>query len=128
MADAEPVPFTASATPTLLTLSNEASSIEICFQGPDRLRIRGHNAALRLIADGAWLVPYQQDHWEINTSAVKYMVFPIQSDINVSTANNEGSSNKVLTLSPKNGAPDFEAELDAYTSGWQFPRPRRKLR
>lgn len=119
----EPVPFTTSATPTLLTLSNEASSIEICFQGPDRLRIRGHNAALRLIADGSWLIPYQQDHWEINTSAMKYMVFPTQGEVEVSAANTEGSSNKALTLSPKNGATDFEAELDAYTSGWQSHEP-----
>jgi hypothetical protein len=34
------IPFTVSATPTLLTLSADSAFVEISFQGPDRLRIR----------------------------------------------------------------------------------------
>ena len=71
------IPFTVFATPTLLTLSADAAFVEISFQGPDRLRIRGHGAGLQLTADAAWLVPYQHGHWEINTSAMKYMLLPI---------------------------------------------------
>jgi putative isomerase len=78
------IPFTVSATPTLLTLSADSSLVEISFQGPDRLRIRGHGAGLQFTADAAWLVPYQHDHWEINTGAMKYMLLPIDGDIHAS--------------------------------------------
>jgi putative isomerase len=113
------IPFTVSATPTLLTLSADSAFVEISFQGPDRLRIRGHGAGLQLTADAAWLVPYQHGHWEINTSAMKYMLLPIDGDVHTSNiASRDGAGTKVLTVQAAHDADTFEAELDAYTSGW----------
>jgi hypothetical protein len=92
------IPFTVSATPTLLTLSADSAFVEISFQGPDRLRIRGHGAALQLTADAAWLVPYQHGNWEINTSAMKYMLLPIDGDVHTSsTTSGDGAGTNVLT-------------------------------
>jgi putative isomerase len=110
------IPFTVSATPTLLTLSADSAFVEISFQGPDRLRIRGHGAGLQLTADAAWLVPYQHGHWEINTSAMKYMLLPIDGDVH--TSSGDGVGTKVLTVRAAHDADTFEAELDTYTSGW----------
>jgi hypothetical protein len=113
------IPFTVSATPTLLTLSADSAFVEISFQGPDRLRIRGHGAGLQLTADAAWLVPYQRDHWEINFSAMKYMLLPINGRIRTSaTRSGEGAHENVLTVQPAQNTDAFEAELDAYVSGW----------
>jgi mannosylglycerate hydrolase MGH1-like protein len=113
------IPFTVSATPTLLTLSADSAFVEISFQGPDQLRIRGHGAGLQLTADAAWLVPYQHGHWEINTSAMKYMLLPIDGDLHTSrTTSSDGAGTKVLTVQAAHDADTFEAELDAYTSGW----------
>src|ERR1700733_8075640 len=113
------IPFTVSATPTLLTLSAGSALVEISFQGPDRLRTRGHGAGLQLTADAAWLVPYQHGHWEINTSAMKYMLLPIDGDVHTSSATSgDGAGTKVLTVQAAHDADTFEAELDAYTSGW----------
>jgi hypothetical protein len=113
-----PIPFTVSATPTLLTLSAASASVEISFQGPDRLRIRGHGVGLQLTADAAWLVPYQHGRWETNTSAMKYMLLPVDGRIHTSTvANGEGAQASVLTVEQAQTG-TFEAELDAYTSGW----------
>ena len=113
------IPFTVSATPTLLTLSADSAFVEISFQGADRLRIRGHGAGLQLTTDAAWLVPYQHRHWEINTSAMKYMLLPIDGEIHTSsTMNGGGAGTKVLTVQAAHDADTFEAELDAYTSGW----------
>jgi len=59
------IPFTVSATPTLLTLSGESAFVEISFQGPDRLRIRGHGAGLELtaeVADGPQSVIMDEVH------------------------------------------------------------------
>jgi putative isomerase len=120
MRNGNAVPPVESATPTLLRLSDGDGWIEICFQGSNRLRIRGHHAALRLISEDSWLVPYANHHWEVNTNAMKYMVFPIDSDIQVSPiSNGEHSSAIRLTLGPSGEENDFEAEIDAYTSGWQ---------
>lgn len=114
------IPFTESATPTLLTLSGESASVEICFEGTDRLRIRSHGSGLQLTVQDGWLVPYQNSHWEANTAAMKYMVFPIRGDIDASTIrDNQGNQMQVLSLRPVNGATTFETELDAYTSGWK---------
>jgi putative isomerase len=113
------IPFTVSATPTLLTLSADSAFVEISFQGPDRLRIRGHGAGLQLTADAAWLVPYQHDHWEFNTSAMKYMLLPIDGDVHTSgSTSGDGAGTNVLTVQAAHDADTFEAELDAYTSGW----------
>jgi putative isomerase len=113
------IPFTVSATPTLLILSADSALVEISFQGPDRLRIRGHGAGLQLTADAAWLVPYQHGHWEINTSAMKYMLLPMDGEIHTSsTTSGGGAGAKVLTVQAAHDADTFEAELDAYTSGW----------
>jgi putative isomerase len=113
------IPFTVSATPTLLTLSAESASVEISFQGPAWLRIRGHGAGLQLTADEALLVPYQRGCWEINTSAMKYMLLPIDGYIHTSTiTSGEGTRAKILTVQPAQDTDAFEAELDAYTSGW----------
>jgi putative isomerase len=113
------IPFTVSATPTLLTLSADSALVEISFQGPDRLRIRGHGAGLQLTADTAWLVPYQHGHWEINTSAMKYMLLPIDGDVHISNTTSGGvAGTNVLTLQAAHDADTFEAELDAYISGW----------
>jgi putative isomerase len=113
------IPFTVSATPTLLTLSAGSALVEISFRGPDRLRIRGRGAGLQLTADAAWLVPYQHGHWEINTSAMKYMLLPIDGDVHTSGATSgDGAGTKVLTVQAAHDAATFEAELDAYTSGW----------
>jgi glycogen debranching enzyme len=56
---------------------------------------------------------------------MKYMVFPIQGSLDVSSLpNTEGDSYRALTFSPTNGATDFEAELDSYTTGWQSHNPQ----
>jgi len=108
-----------SATPTLLTLSSGDSLVEISFQGPDRLRIRGHHAGLRLTATEGWVVQYPGDHLELNTGAMKYMIFPIKGRLDQSSVGkNVGPTEHTISLSPADNAEDFEAELDAYTSGW----------
>jgi hypothetical protein len=113
------IPFTASATPTLLTLSADSAFVQVSFQGPDQLRIRSHGAGLQLTADDAWLVPYQHGRWEINTSAMKYILLPIDGDIHISsTTRGDGAGTNVLTVQAAHNADTFEAELDAYTSGW----------
>jgi hypothetical protein len=113
------IPFTVSATPTLLTLSADSAFVEISFQGPDRLRIRDRGAGLQLTADAAWVVPYQHGHWEVNTSAVKYMLLPIDGGVHISsTTSSDGARANVLTVQAAHDADTFEAELDAYTSGW----------
>jgi hypothetical protein len=113
------IPFSVSATPTLLTLSAGSALVEISFQGPERLRIRGHGAGLQLRADEAWPVPYQRDHWEINSSAMKYMLLPINGQIRTSrTTSGEGARENVLTAQPAQNTDAFEAELDAYVSSW----------
>ena len=120
------IPFTTSATPILLTLSSSGPSVEICFQGPNRLRIRGRGAGLRLALEGGWLVPYQHGHWEVNTSAMKYMIFSIQGELKVSeTEGDQDGRIKTLTLMPATGASTFEGELDAYTTGWNSHEPER---
>jgi putative isomerase len=113
------IPFTASATPTLLTLSAGSALLELSFQGPDRLRIRGHGADLQLTADAAWLVPYQSGRWEIDTSAMKYMLLPIDGQIETSTITSaEGAKTHLISVHATQSTGTFETELDAYTSGW----------
>jgi hypothetical protein len=109
------IPFTESATPTLLTLSAEAAFVQISFQGPNRLRIRGHGAGLQLTADEAWFVPYQHRRWEINTTAMKYMLLPVHGRIDtVTVASGQDARANVLTLEPAQDTDAFETELDAY--------------
>ena len=113
------IPFTVSASPTLLTLSADSAFVEISFQGPDRLRIRGHGAGLQLTADAAWLVPYQHGRCEINTSAMKYMLLLIDGDVHTTSSTSGGGAGaNVLAVQAAHDADTFEAELDAYTSGW----------
>jgi len=116
--DQAPVPFTASATPTLLTLSGGGGTVEICFQGPDRLRFRGSGVTLRLTTTGGWTVPYPGSRSEVNTGAMKYMLFPIKGHLKTSTTLT-GDHSPILNLSGTSGVEAFETELDAYTSVWQ---------
>lgn len=41
------VPFTATATPTLLTLAAKQGTVQIFFAGPDRIRLRADHIAIR---------------------------------------------------------------------------------
>src|SRR5208283_2913296 len=74
--DGHPVSFTTSAAPTLLTFTAEDGSVEICFDGPERLRMRGKGVQLRLVAVDGWAEEYPGKKWQISTSAMKYMLWP----------------------------------------------------
>ena len=116
----KPIHFTESATPTLLTLSSEWGSVEICFQGPDRLRMRGTGVQLRLVAEDAWAVQFPDQRWEINTEAMKYMLRSLNGRIDETVETSEsGKRSPVVTFGATEQPDDFEAELDAYTTAWQ---------
>jgi hypothetical protein len=72
--DGKLIPFSISATPTSLTLSGGGGDVEICFQDPDRLRLRGKSVQLRFVSANSWAVAYPRDRWEITSSAMKYML------------------------------------------------------
>ena len=114
------VPFTVVAEPTLLTLVSDAGTIEICFQGPDRLRVRGNGVGLNLMADdGAWAVQQGSSKWEVNNSATKYMLWPFEGTLQMDAPWNGAGSNRVrATFGAATGSDHFEAEIDAYTSVW----------
>ena len=114
------VPFTVVAEPTLLTLVSDKGSIEICFQGPNRLRVRGKGVGLRLIAaDGSWAVQQGSSKWEVNNSATKYMLLPVEGALQMDAPwNGAGSEHVRATFEAATGSEHFESEIDAYTGVW----------
>lgn len=114
--DGAPTPFTTEATPTRLTLSSPLGSVEISFQGPDRLRLRGHGVGIRLDAEDAWAVRYPDDHWEVSSSPMKYMLWPLNGKVLETHAGED--NHPAMTFEPNSGQDTFETELDAYTSAW----------
>jgi putative isomerase len=116
---AGPVPITAVATPTLLTLSGGGGTVQISFEGPDRLRIHGSGIRLRLVADEGMAVPYPAKRWEINTSAMKYMLSPLHGSIEESMrVGDNPERGAIVTLGGASKEETFDDELDAYISVW----------
>jgi len=118
--DGHPVSFTTSAAPTLLTFTAEDGSVEICFDGPERLRMRGKGVQLRLVAVDGWAEEYPGKKWQISTSAMKYMLWPFEGNIAVSSDGGQsGADTLTITFSSASNDGSFDAELDAYVSVWQ---------
>jgi putative isomerase len=118
--DGRTVPFTVVAEPTLLSLVTDGGTIEVCYQGPDRLRIHGKGAGLRLVADNSsWAVQQGSSKWEVNNSATKYMLWSLEGNLQVDAPwNGTGSDHVLVTFGSASGSNQFEAEVDAYTSVW----------
>jgi putative isomerase len=121
MQNGSTVPFRTTATPTKLKLASDTGYVEICFQGPRRLRVRGKGVGLRLSArEGAWAVPYPASRWEVNTSEMKYTLWPLAGLLDKDMKRGEdGHSNLTMTFGAALNSDIFEAEIDAYTSAWQ---------
>ena len=118
--DGRSVPFTVVAEPTLLTLVADQGNVEICFQGPNRLRVRGNGIGLRLTAvDSAWAVQQGSSKWEVNNSATKYMLWPVDGKLQMDAPwNGTGNDRLKATFEGTSGSDHFESEIDAYTSVW----------
>jgi putative isomerase len=116
------IPFTVVAKPTRLTFVSNLGDVEICFQGPDRIRLRGKGVGFRLVAEeGSWTLPQGPSRWEVNNSAAKYMLLPVKGAIHMDSPwNGTGSDRVVATFEGPNGAGPFEAEVDTYVSVWEI--------
>ena len=117
--DSQPVATTARATPTLLTLSGGGGTVEICFDGQDRLRVHGSNVQLRLTAQEGMAVPYPEKRWELNTDATKYMLSPLQGRLEEAVRTSSSPDHgAVFTFESAASDGAFDAEIDVYESGW----------
>jgi putative isomerase len=118
--DGQPVPFETIATPALLTLKSGGGTVEICFDGPERIRFRGEGVELRLVSVNSWVLAYPQGRWEVTSSAMKYMLWAIHGQMRESqSAAADGSQNPALTFGGVQDSNRFEGELDAYLSAWR---------
>lgn len=116
--DGQSVPFSTTATPTLLTFSSSFGTVEIVFDGPDRLRVRGKGVGLKCIAEDGWTVPYPNNGLELNTDVVKYLFLPIRGEVHLGAAANSSGAQEPAVLYSATGQDGFEFEIDGYTTGW----------
>jgi hypothetical protein len=115
------VPIAVVATPTLLTLSGGGGTVQICFEGPDRLRIHGSGVQLRLVAEEGMAVPYPAKRWEINTSAMKYLLSPLQGSVEASIrVKDKPERGAIVTFGGTSKKDIFDAEIDTYVSAWKL--------
>ena len=116
-----PVPFQVEASPTLLRLTAEQGSVEICIPADDQVRIHGKGVSLQLIAEpGTLAVPSRNQHWEINPPMPdKHMLWPIHGSLRVAAPwNGTGNDSVSAVFAPDPGSGQFDAEMDSYPSVW----------
>jgi putative isomerase len=114
------IPFTVLARPTILSLISDRGKIDISFEGPDRLRLRGKGVGIKLIAnDSSWAIQDGASRWEVINSATKYMLWPIKGNLLVDAPWNGTGSDRVLaTFQGTERSDSFDAEIDAFTTSW----------
>lgn len=120
----KPVKYVERVTPSALSLQTDSGAVEIIFDGPSVLRVRGQGVGLRL---RMWTVPPVNSaypgpggRWVINNSPnnMKFMLTSLKGTTKVDAPWDGVKSERiVLDLVPdQSGA--MEAALEEYQSAW----------
>jgi len=77
-----------TATPAVTTLKTDGGQVEICFAGPDLLRVRGRRVGLRLNAvpqSGPYAFPAGGGRWHVNCppNRTQYLLTPLRGTLAV---------------------------------------------
>lgn len=124
--DGERVPVVAKTTPSKLEMAHEGGLVEVCFESPETIRLRGRGLDLQLGQGNLIYSEGDNDsprpRFTINIPEVRrYQVEVLRGTFEIKTVNDSFSPNIVFLYGDEKGA--WEIAIDEYNSTW-IPRDR----